>query len=333
MRLTTMLRLARSGDPRGRVRVMRDGLAAVRLAAVAAGLRTGVLDLLAEQPSSVGDLARRAGWADDGVLAGLLRVLESLGLVAVRDGGWRLTRRGRALVGDDVVRAAHEAFDGFHTGLYQEVEDQLAGRGRRRDVAERGDVIARLSQAMDPFVLDVLTGEVARRTPGRVLDVGCATGSHLAHLLSAAPQATGVGIEVDPAAAAMARETMRRHGLAERAEILEGDARTLLPPGEQFDLALLANVVYYLPAPEREELLHAVASRVRHGGAVVVVTTALTPALFSRHFDLLLRSQEGSMGLPSVRQLVEQLRAAGLEPARPRRVGPGEPLMAVVATR
>jgi hypothetical protein len=64
-----------------------------------------------------------------------------------------------------------------------------------------------------------------------------------------------------------------------------------------------------------------------------VVTTALDDSMFSRHFDLLLRAQDGAMELPPMDMLAEQLRSAGLTPGRPRRISPGEPLTAVVATK
>jgi hypothetical protein len=39
------------------------------------------------------------------------------------------------------------------------------------------------------------------------------------------------------------------------------------------------------------------------------------------------------MELPVVEELVEELREAGLTPRKPRRITPGEPLMAFAATR
>ena len=100
------------------------------------------------------------------------------------------------------------------------------------------------------------------------------------------------------------------------------------------DLALLANVIYYVPVDERVELLQAIAGRLAPGGALVVVTTVAGPRLFSRHFDLLLRAQEGRMELPAVDVLLAQLREAGLQPDAPQRIGPpAAALRAVTAIR
>lgn len=335
MKIGTMLQIARSGDVRARLTAVRDGQAAVRMAAVGAGLRTGVLDLLQLSPESTAALAERGGWSDESLVEALMKVLSGLGLVREAQGRWTLTGRGRAVLEDDVVRATYEGFSDYHVGLYQEIGQQLTGGPGRRDVHDKGDVIARLSRAMDPFVLEALGKEVEQRRPRTVLDVGCGSGSHLVHMLRGAPSASGVGIEMDAAAVNLARATLAAARLDGRAEIVEGDVRDVLDLSMgAFDLVLLANVIYYLPVDARVPLLGTVAEHVTPGGAVMVVTTALTDALFSRHFDLLLRTQEGGeMGLPDVDVLCDQLRAAGLTPGKPRRIALGEPLTAVVATR
>jgi len=303
------------------------------VAAVGAGLRSGVLDRLAAATESTTDLAVGLGWPREDLLDSLLRVLAAMRLVRPTGNRWSLTRRGRALLEDDVLRAAYEGFADYHVGVYRDIEEQLAGGPGRRDVADKGEVIARLSRMMDPFVYGAVDRELREHAPRRVLDVGCGSGSHLAHMLSSRPDATGVGVEVDAAAAALARTSLAAAGLTDRARVVEGDVRSLVATPEEFDLALVANVLYYLPEPERVPVLRAVGHQVRRGGVVLVVTTTLDDSMFSRHFDLLLRAQEGAMSLPSTELLCRALREAGLEPGQPRRIAPGEPLTAVTAVR
>jgi predicted O-methyltransferase YrrM len=193
---------------------------------------------------------------------------------------------------------------------------------------------------LEPLLHDLLTRTVRERRPRRVLDIGCGAGLHLAAMLDAAPDATGVGVDVDPDAAALARRTLSERGLADRASVEAVDIRKALAAGrpgalpDRIDLALLANVIYYVPVDERVELLSAVARLLAPGGALVVVTTVAGPQLFSRHLDLLLRAQEGRMELPAVDLLLGQLREAGLQPDPPERIGPaGAALSAVTAIR
>ena len=330
----TLLTLLRVGNVRARLRVTRDGQAAVRLNLGAAALRTGVLDALAGGPAATSDLARRLGMPEEALLAAFLRVVAAAGLVRDDGGRWSLTAGGRAVVDDDLVRASHEAFAGFHTGLYRELGPLLAGDLRRRDVVEQGGVIARVSAAFEPFVDDVLRETVSAVVPRRVLDVGCGAGLQLATALAAALGAEGVGVDTDADAVDLARRTLADRGLAGRARILLGDVRDLIGGAEPpFDLVLLANVVYYLPVGERVALLRTLAELLAPGGTLLVVTSVATPQLTSRHFDLLLRAQEGAMELPETDVLAVQLAEAGLDPAAPRRIVPGTPLVAVSAVR
>src|SRR5687767_384206 len=77
----TVLALLRAGNLRARLRVTRDGQAAVRLNTGAAALRTGVLDVLAGGPAATSELARRLGTPEEDLLAAFLRVLAAGGLV------------------------------------------------------------------------------------------------------------------------------------------------------------------------------------------------------------------------------------------------------------
>jgi SAM-dependent methyltransferase len=240
-------------------------------------------------------------------------------------------------VADDLVRASFEAFAGFHTGLYRDLRGQLTGGPARRDVVEQGGVIARVSAAFDPFVDSFLTGAVRQQRPRRVLDVGCGAGLQLATMLETAPGATGVGIDSDGDAVKLATGTLERRGLAGRATVLEADVRTAAaerggPLAEPFDLALLANAVYYVPREERPALFRGIAELLAPGGRLVLITTEATDQLFSRHFDLLLRAQEGAMELPDAAGLAAQLTEAGLRAEAPVHLAPGMPIVGVTAT-
>jgi SAM-dependent methyltransferase len=300
---------------------------------VAAALRTGVLDALADRSGTTDDLAQRTGATDTALLAAFLRVLAAAGLVSADRAGWRLTGRGRVVLDDDLVRASYEAFGGFHTDLYRDLHRQLGGGPSRRDVTERGEVIARVSAAFEPFVHAVLTRTVIERRPRRVMDIGCGAGLELATMLEAVPEAVGVGVDSDEPSVALARRTLDARGLAGRAMVLHGDVRRLDQQVEAVDLALLANVVYYVPLSDRVAFLRDLRRLLAPGGVLLVVTTAAAPQLFSRHFDLLLRAQDGAMELPDAEQLVAQLSEAGFRPQPPQRIAPGAPIVAVTAVR
>jgi hypothetical protein len=79
--------------------------------------------------------------------------------------------------------------------------------------------------------------------------------------------------------------------------------------------------------------LRGIADLMAPGGVVFLVTTVAAPQFFSRHFDLLLRSQEGRMKISDADRLVGQLADAGFHVGRPRPVTPGAPVVTLTAVR
>jgi SAM-dependent methyltransferase len=328
----------RAGDLRARLRAVRDGQAALRLHLTAAALTTGLVDALADGPRTTTELVDALDAADPYLLEAWLRTTVAAGLLLQDGDRWSLSRSGRALQGDDLARASYEAFAGFHTGLYRELGPVLQGRTRRHDVTEKGGLIARASAGFEPFVLGELTRAVRTADARRVLDVGCGAGVGLATMVAAGPEVTGVGLDLDAGAVRLARTTVGTWGLGDRATVLQADVRDAVrarPPelAEPVDLALLANVLYYLPPAERVPLLRDVVALLAPGGRLLVVTTVAEPVLFSRHLDLLLRAQEGQLELSDADVLAEQLRHAGLADVDVRRLVPRQPLVLVTGTR
>lgn len=93
---------------------------------------------------------------------------------------------------------------------------------------------------------ETLVEEAARlfavHPPTRIADIGTGSGCLAAALASLFPHATGVAVDVDPEALALARENLAMLGIGDRIETREGH---LLEPlaGETFDL-IAANLPY-----------------------------------------------------------------------------------------
>ena len=328
----------RAGDLRTRLRALREAQGGLRLHLVAAALSTGLVDALADGGRTTAELATELGAEDEPLLTAWLGAAAAAGVLRSDGDRWSLTRFGAALREDDLARATYEAFADFHTGLYRELAPVLRGRSRRRDVVEKGELISRVSAGFEPFVLGRLVEAVRRAGARRVIDVGCGAGVDLAAMVEAAPGAVGIGLDADAGSVALARATLDRHGVGSRATVLHADVREVVrrrPPelAEPVDVALLANVLYYLPPATRVPLLRDVAALLRPGGQLLVVTTVAEPALSSRHLDLLLRAQEGELQLSDGPTLVRQLEDAGLTAVTLDRLVPGQPLVLVSGTR
>ena len=162
----------------------------------------------------------------------------------------------------------------------------------------------------------LLADFAADRRMRRLADLGCGAGVLTVLLLYSLPQATAVGVELQPEAAQLARGNLAANGLDERAEILCADLRAhraVLPAGG-FDL-VVANPPYFAagsgytsPDPVRAH------ARDERTCTMKDICTAMT----------YLTSWGGSAALvhrpERLSELLCTLTAAGLEPKRLRTV-------------
>ncbi len=75
-----------------------------------------------------------------------------------------------------------------------------------------------------------------RNEPLRIVDLGTGSGAILCALLTEFPQATGVGVDLSPAACVVAQTNLDRNGLGERGRIMESNWAEGLD--ERFDLVV-----------------------------------------------------------------------------------------------
>ncbi len=88
----------------------------------------------------------------------------------------------------------------------------------------------------------------------RIVDVGTGSGAILVSLLYYIPQALGVGIDISPEALKVARKNLKKHGLTDRAAVLEGDLLEPLLPEKRGEVDIVISNPPYIPAAELEEL-------------------------------------------------------------------------------
>jgi SAM-dependent methyltransferase len=115
------------------------------------------------------------------------------------------------------------------------------------------------------IMLDMVEALVG--TAPRVLDLACGTGSITARLLARFPEATGTGVDLDPALIAIARGTFEGD---DRVSFVEADLKDpdwpARLPYETYDAVLTATALHWLHSEPLAVLYGQVAELVRAGG-------------------------------------------------------------------
>ncbi|ONI86820.1 hypothetical protein ALI22I_24860 [Saccharothrix sp. ALI-22-I] len=250
-----------------------DLLATAAYRAVAAGLRLGVFDALADGRRPVASLANALGTDPRGT--GLLaEALVSFGYLTGGPDGYANTEQTtKWLAGGGYAEVdkfwSVVLFESWE-GLEESVRTGKPAIDFYAWLADRPDVLRRF-QGMLSGHADTIAPEVASIVPvgSTLLDVGGGHAKHAIRLCTAHPALKATVIDL-PDALAVGAAAVTDAGLSHRINLLPGDYDTL-DLGESYDTILLFNVVHGRPAAANETLLKRVASALRPGGAVVLL--------------------------------------------------------------
>lgn len=264
-----------------RIFAWRRGFNAMHL--IDLGVRLGLFKSLADAPhATAAELAARLGlhepyvrvWCTTAYGFGLLDAdaQEQLRLAPHIDailaqpahprflGGY--VRLGTQFATDD-YRLAPEAFRTGATSPFQGRSDEFA-----QAVAQ---AIAGVNAMVARKILPGLGGVAERLDAGgSLLEVGCGTGLLQLQLAKAFPNARLTGVDIDPTGLAAAREAVRRAGLDDRVQILEGDVAVAVPQAS-FDVVVMVEVLHEVAPQMRPAVVQACGRALRRGGSIVIV--------------------------------------------------------------
>ena len=129
-----------------------------------------------------------------------------------------LAARGNDVVARDAVRRFRRLVS---RRLAREPTSRIVGAREFWSLTfELGDAVFDPRPDSETLVEAVLSAAPDREAPARLLDLGTGSGCLLAALLGELPNATGVGVDVDPAALRVARRNLVRNGLRRRARLV-----------------------------------------------------------------------------------------------------------------
>jgi hypothetical protein len=244
-----------------------DVVGAYRLsAAVAAMAHLGIPDVLATQPLDAPELAERLQ-VDAPLLERLLRMLASRGVLGVdASGAYYNSGLSGALVEGELrdmvlgwaalpsvfaawgqlgesIRAGRPPFELVHGRNLHGFFEKFPDEGARYATA--------MSSTVDGF--DDLARAIEVPDGAVVVSVGGGRGTELVPVLSLCPTARAVLFDL-PGALEGASELLGGHSLADRVEIVGGDARSVVPSG---DLFILSTVLRCLNDDDALQVLRA----------------------------------------------------------------------------
>jgi SAM-dependent methyltransferase len=261
-----------------------------------------------------------------------------LGLVKKDGAGYWLRgfmAKRLAAPGNDAIRALVREVAGLHHLYITETPGKLE-QGVIWDPlgphSAYGDVIARSSRTLEPFLFELIGRVFPRAEPVRLLEVGCGHAGYIIHAAQRNASLRAVGLELDERVAATARSSIRARGLEDRVDIMVEDVRKLRDAAS-FDIITLYNNIYYFPVEERTGLLGHLLGLVKPGGRIVLTTGCMNGSIEFELVNLIHGSTRGWGRLPEKDEMLEQMRAAGFEQCSASEILPGNKYYAFVGHR
>jgi ubiquinone/menaquinone biosynthesis C-methylase UbiE len=246
---------------------------------LSAGLQLGVFAHIAAGKRTVPEIAAAAQASERGMRM-LLDALVALQLLVRNGAGYELV----PLASQYLVRGTPD-----YLGLFMEQDELWNSWGRLKEVIRSGQPLHRmetqmLAEIFFPILvqtLHILHRDRARRMAEalgaasqaaglRVIDVGCGSGIWGIAVAERDPEAR-ITAQDFPAMLAVARDYLKRHGVEKQFDFLPGDLKTVDFGREQYDLALLGNIVHSEGEQSARNLLQRLHAALRPGGRVVVI--------------------------------------------------------------
>ncbi len=313
--------------------LMRGMKAQMRMMTAAALVRSGLLEQL-QEPRTMDELAAACDVRERDVLRHLLELAVRRRLLRRR--GERYVAHGRLARclgrsdGRPIASLLQEVMS-YHSEVFARLPERLRGETPRDYLDRYGSLVAESSRLLEPWIC-AFTRDVVGTSAGKhILELGCGSGAYLAFYAQLHAGHHGVGVDLDASVVAAASQLLRDAGCADRFAVRQADIREASTfANEKLDIVTAHQNVYYFDAAERAVLWRRCRECLTEGGRLVIVTPTGGGPL-SDYFSLILLSSAGCHRLPSIDELVAELRAAGFASIRKERLVPGDAVWGIAA--
>jgi 4-hydroxy-2,2'-bipyrrole-5-carbaldehyde O-methyltransferase len=316
--------------------IIKDWQALIRIHFIFAAYESGLLREL-EHPCGRQALIDNLGIKRPDLLDALLDLGLAIKEIGVKNQLYFIKgKRSKAVMTarGDMLAALIQANITYYSDAYRLAAGRLKGGELGDDLDAMGDLVARFSKIGEPMLKNFLSTIVAGKGPVRVLDVGCGSGVFLQSIHNANAGATGVGLDVDAAAARQAKENIQAWGLQDSFRIHQGDIRHL--PEEitgPFDLITLFNILYYFEEEGRIELLRQVRDLLSPRGVLAIAMNCHSQGTdaSAANLNIVTCSLKGLTPLPSREEIIALLKHCAFSRIQSHRFMPASTFYGFVA--
>src|SRR5215470_13195424 len=225
--------------------------------------RLGLFDR-AERDGELDVAAIAADWGvDEELVRPLFNYLVIRGFLVRTDAGvFRLTQRGHDAY---PYRGYLSTMVGAYEPVFSRLEAIVTGAVTYgKDLTRSHEEMVRGLTALEDKMMGTVTDAVIQVGAHKVLDLGCGSARMISRMCELDAAIHTVGVDRDPNSCAVARETVQQRGLADRMQIVQGDA---------FEVAKLpADVLAGVDTVTVMFLLHEVLRQRGRDGAVRLLT-------------------------------------------------------------
>ena len=290
-----------------------------------------IMKQLAQGPVSAENLT--SGLADNPSICNAteawLRLGVQLGVLKKNDKKYSLRgflAKKMAAPENDAIRALVREVAGLHHLYMMQTPAKLEqGRLWNPDEQHReyGDLIARSSRTLEPFLFEVIDRFFPKSNDIRLLEVGCGYSGYIIYAADRHNSLNAIGLELDLNVAKIARDNIQARDMQDRIQIEVADVRNY-QTNALFDILTLYNNIYYFPVEDRIELFAHLFSLLKPKGRILLTTGCMEGGIEFELVNLIHSTTRGWGRLPYKEEMVHQLSAAGFERISSINLIPGE---------
>lgn len=286
----------------------------------------GIYDILSKGPASCEDIQKAIGtdFNKEGLLA-WLDLGVSLGELVKEQNRYSISGK----FSKELLKPANDTWKAFFQARVEifynyiiNTPDQLKRHKRFVFSQSYGELFARSSRTVEPFLLDIVDALIPQTGACSLLEVGCGSGIYIKRACDRNPQLKAVGLELQEKVADFARDNAAVWQIANRVVIEAQDIRDYSAENN-YDVITFFNLIYYFPVDERTDVLRKLKALLRPGGQVALTTLCKMNEPSIQLMNLWSSMTEGCGSLPTPEEIIDQFEKAGFAELQTEKLMPG----------